>query len=128
MARGLRRPARIPDRTATGRCYGLAARYEYQAELVLLRRLAEDRPADAGLLRDLAGVHRSLAGWAERDGDRAAAQREQAAEVAVLRQLALADPATAPGRRPWPAATAGWRTWPSRPAIWRRLVPLCGPR
>jgi hypothetical protein len=74
--------------------YGLAARYEYQAELVLLQRLARDRPQDLGLLRDLAGAHRTLAGHAQRDGDYAAVQREQLAEVAVLRQLALADPAT----------------------------------
>jgi hypothetical protein len=72
--------------------YALAARFEYQAELVVLQRLAQDHPQEPGVLRDLAAVHRVLAGRAERDGDYAAVQREQLAEVAVLRQLALADP------------------------------------
>jgi hypothetical protein len=49
--------------------YAVAVRHEYQAGLVLLQRLARDRPGDMGLLRDLAAAHRVLADRAQHDGD-----------------------------------------------------------
>jgi hypothetical protein len=53
-----------------------------------------ERPGDAGALKDLAMAHRELGRQWQSDGDSEAARRENLAEVAVLRQMALADPQT----------------------------------
>jgi hypothetical protein len=74
--------------------YAVAVRYEFRAELILLERLSQDLPEDLGLLRARADAHHELARRAQFDGDQEAVRREQQAEVALLRQLAMADPET----------------------------------
>jgi hypothetical protein len=65
-----------------------------QALILARKRIAAARPGNAGALRDLAMAHRELGLRWQSDGDSEAARRENLAEVAVLRQLAMADPET----------------------------------
>jgi hypothetical protein len=73
---------------------GATARAGLQAMVLARKRIAAARPGDAGALQDLAMAHRELGRWWQSDGNSEAARRENLAEVAVLRQLAMADPAT----------------------------------
>ena len=73
---------------------GATARAGLQALILARKRIAAARPGDAGALQDLAMAHRELGRWWQSDGNREAARRENLAEVAVLRQLAMADPET----------------------------------
>jgi hypothetical protein len=73
---------------------GVTARAGLQALILVRKRIVAARPGDAGALKDLAMAHRELARRWQSDGDSEAARREDLAEVAVLRQLALADPQT----------------------------------
>ena len=73
---------------------GATARAGLRALILLRKRIVAARPGDAGALQDLAMAHREL-GWRwQTDGDQEAARAEHLAEVAVLRQLAMADPET----------------------------------
>lgn len=73
---------------------GVTARAGLQALILMRERVVAARPGDAGALQDLAQAHRELGRQWASDGDSEAARREDLAEVAVLRQLALADPQT----------------------------------
>ena len=73
---------------------GVTARAGLQALILMRERVVAARPGDAGALKDLAEAHRELGRQWASDGDSEAARREDLAEVAVLRQLALADPQT----------------------------------
>jgi len=73
---------------------GATARAGLQALILARKRIAAARPGDAGALQDLALAHRELGRWWQSDGNSEAARRENLAEVAVLRQLAMADPET----------------------------------
>jgi hypothetical protein len=73
---------------------GVTARAGLLALILARKRLVAERPGDAGALKDLAMAHRELGRQWQSDGDSEAARRENLAEVAVLRQLALADPQT----------------------------------
>jgi tetratricopeptide (TPR) repeat protein len=73
---------------------GVTARAGLQALILMRERAVAARPGDAGALKDLAEAHRELGRQWASDGDSEAARREDLAEVAVLRQLALADPQT----------------------------------
>jgi len=73
---------------------GVTARAGLQALILARKRIAAARPGDAGALQDLALAHRELGRWWQSNGSSEAARRENLAEVAVLRQLAMADPET----------------------------------
>jgi len=73
---------------------GVTARAGLQALILMRERVVAAHPGDAGALKDLAEAHRELGRQWASDGDSEAARREDLAEVAVLRQLALADPQT----------------------------------
>ena len=73
---------------------GATARAGLQALILARKRIAAARPGDAGALQDLAMAHRELGRWWQSEGSSEAARRENLAEVAVLRQLAMADPET----------------------------------
>jgi tetratricopeptide (TPR) repeat protein len=73
---------------------GITARAGLQALILVRKRIVAERPGDAGAVKDLAIAHRELGRQWQSDGDSEAARRENLAEVAVLRQMALADPQT----------------------------------